>query len=173
MGFTPYIAIAANAAATAIQYTSSRNQAKQLNAIAEQEQETGEKQKELLVDNAISNNTRAQKNMQSELAGARLDAAKSNTVSSGSTYVREVSMSTRLQDEITNTTERALQDANLVYEQSLIDSYNTKLNAYAAKTKATASLASGIGSLFKDLGDLNTSSGSASASSPTNSNSVK
>ncbi len=128
-------------------------QSKAYSNMAKQQQESGEEQKELLIDNALANNTRAKKNMQNELAGARLDAAKSNLASSGSTYMREVSMATRLQDEITHTTDRSLQDANLVYEQALFDAQSTRLQAQAAKTNAWTSVFDGLGSMSDTYND--------------------
>lgn len=143
--------LAATAAQTVISTTSALQQSKQLKAVAQRQLEDGETQRELLIDNALQNNTRAKKNMQGELAGARLDAAASNLAASGSTHLREVALATRLQDEITNTTDRALQDANLVYEQSLLNSYDTSMSATAAKTSAVTSVLSGAGSIFTGL----------------------
>lgn len=126
-------------------------QSKALGNMATQQQESGEEQKELLIDNALANNTRAKKNMQNELADARLDAAKSNLAPTGSAYMREVSMATRLQDEITHTTDRSLQDANLVYEQALFDAQSTRLKSQAAKTDAWSSLFEGLGSMANTI----------------------
>lgn len=150
MGFTTTaIAAAATVAQTAISTASSFNQSKQLSNMAKEQQESGEEQKGLLINNALANNTRAKKNMQNELAGARVDAAANNLAPSGSTYKREVAMATRLQDEITNTTESTLQDANLVYEQSLIDAQSTSMQASAAKMQGVSSIFQGLGSLAK------------------------
>ncbi len=151
MGFTTFISLGATLASTAIKTSSAMAQSKAYKNMADHQQESGEEQKELLIDTALANNTRAKKNMQNELAGARLDAAKSNLAPSGSAYMREVSMATRLQDEITHTTDRSLQDANLVYEQALFDSQSTRMQSQAAKTNAWSSLFSGLGSMANTI----------------------
>ncbi|MFI3243945.1 MAG: hypothetical protein R3Y56_06810 [Akkermansia sp.] len=151
MGFTTLVSLGATIASTAIKTSSSMEQSKALGNMATQQQESGEEQKELLIDNALANNTRAKKNMQNELADARLDAAKSNLAPTGSAYMREVSMATRLQDEITHTTDRSLQDANLVYEQALFDAQSTRLKSQAAKTDAWSSLFEGLGSMANTI----------------------
>ncbi len=165
MGFSTIastVQLAGNALSSFQSYQSQKESSKQLNALANTQEIEGQQRSQAMIDIAMGNATRATRNAQSELARAQLDAASSNLISSGSVAVRERDLATRLQDDINNQTTAELQQANLVRNQSVLDAYNTRVQAAQAKADANTTLFKGIGTAFSDtnavLNTLSTSS---------------
>ncbi len=94
-----------------------------------------------MVATASANQMRGSRNAAAQLAHARVDAAVSNTVQEGSTYMRGVDLATRLQDEINANANEQLQRANSVRQQGALD-------AWDLRNQAKQSRLQGIGSLF-------------------------
>ncbi len=124
--------MAMQATSGVISALSSNAQRKQLEKTAALQKVQGERQASAMAETASINARRAARNAHQEMAKARLDGASSGLAHSGTGYLREQDLATRLQDEIANSTNSALQDANLAREQSLLNSWNTQMEAHAA-----------------------------------------
>ncbi len=146
MGFTNAVtALAAGAGATQsfLSYNAYKDQSKQLNAVAAQQEASGMEHAQAITQVAMANARRSMRNASNELGRARLDASASNLVASGSVALREADLASRLQDEIALTTDRALQEAYTTQTQAIFDAQNTRMSATAARQQATSSIFSG------------------------------
>lgn len=151
MGFTTIAAAAAVALPKVLEANAYRQQSKNLNAAANEQRKLANRQADALTDVAMENQRRASRNAQAQMGGARVDAAASNLAGDGTAHVREVDMATRLQDEITNNANAALDQANSVRQQGAYNAWNTRNSARQAKLNAYGSGISAIGSLFGGL----------------------
>lgn len=144
MGFTA-IATAAAALPKVMQAGAQYAQSKQLKQAAAEQERVAERQAAAMTDTALANQRRGERNAAAALGRARVDAAVSNLADEGSVRVRETDMATRLQDEISNTANATLQQANATREQGLYNAWNTRNAAKSARYQAFGSLAEGVG----------------------------
>ena len=153
MGFSTssVITAVAMAAGKAIEAHGERQQSKQLQIAAKQQQELADNQADTITNTALDNHRRAQKNARMRMAAAKADASASNLLPTGSILRREVDMATRLEDEINNATAGALAEANNTRTQGSLTAWNTSMQAKAAKNR---SMAAGIGGIGSVLGAL-------------------
>lgn len=153
MGFTTtsIIGAVALAAGKAIEAHGARQQSKELSKAAAQQQAIADNQADAITNTALENHRRNQKNARARMAAAKADAASSNVLSTGTILQRELDMATRLEDEINNSTNAALAEANTTRTQGTLTSWNTRMQAKAAKNR---SLAAGIGGVGSVLGVL-------------------
>lgn len=154
MGFTT-IATAVSAAASTlphiVEHSSLRRQANELDRVATQQQRLANRQADSLASTAQQNQQRSARNANEQMGAARMDAAVSNLADEGSTRMREVDMATRLQDDITNTANTSLRQAQSIREQGAYTAWNTRNAAARARNQARGALLSGVGSLFGSL----------------------
>ncbi len=154
MGFTAIAATASTVASVlpkAMQAQALRQQSKSLKAAASVQEQLANRQADAMVGTAQENQRRGARNAQARLATARTDAAVSNLAAEGTAYIREQDMATRLQDEIANTANATLQQANAVRRQGQYDAWNTRNAARQARAQAYGSGLSAIGSLFSGI----------------------
>lgn len=92
---------------------------------------------------ALDNSRREQRNAQMQMARARADAAASNILSSGTALQRELDLATRLEDEINNRTDAALEDASRIRRQGQLDAWNLRQQSRNAHNNMLASALEG------------------------------
>lgn len=154
MGFTTIAAVVSAAASTLphiVEHSSLRRQANELDRAATQQQRLANKQADALTTTAQQNQQRSARNANEQMGAARVDAAVSNLADDGTARMREVDMATRLQDDITNTANTSLQQAQSIREQGAYTAWNTRNAAARARNQARGALLSGVGSLFGSL----------------------
>lgn len=148
MGFAPIIAAVGSLAGGAIQASARRQQAQAYDAAATQQLRLANRTAEVITSTALENQRRHERNAHAQLAAARADAAAGNLLQEGSVLRREQDLATRLEDEISNATAAALQEANTTRQQGLYDSRSTRLQARTAADHGRVSLLSGaVGAL--------------------------
>lgn len=166
MGFTTIATAAALALPKVIEAGTLREQSKQLNRAAVEQERLARRQAESMVSNALENQQRADRNAQARIGRARADAAASHLADDGSVRMREMDLATRLQDEITNNANATLQQAHAVAEQGAYTAWNTRNAAARARNQARGALLAGAGSMLGSFaGELSPSSSPASTKS--------
>lgn len=140
------------AAATAVEKTAeafgSYQQGRQLKNVANIQELNAQNRADAMVNTAMENHRREQRNAQMVTAQARADAGTANLLREGSTLQRETDLATRLEDEITARSRAALQDAEAVRLQGAMEAWDTRLQAKAAKRRALGSLlGAGVGAV--------------------------
>lgn len=136
----------------ALQAHALNKQSKSLNSAANAQERLSEQQANRMTETAIGNQQRAARNASMRMASVRADAAVSNLAPEGSAHSREIDMATRLQDEITNNANAALDRANQTRQQGALNAWNTRQAAAQAKVGSMAAGLNVAGSLFSDIG---------------------
>ena len=144
MGFAPIISAVGTLAGSAIQASAQRQQARAYDAAAAWKEKNAARTAEVITNTALENQRRRERNAHMELSSARADAAAGNLLHEGSIVRRELDMATRLEDEIANATNAALQEANDTRLQGLYDSRSLRLQADNARRNSRVSLLSGV-----------------------------
>lgn len=151
MGFATAATTAASVIPAVFTAVTQRQESKTLKKAADIQEQMAGQQSSAMVDTAIRNQIRGERNANARLATARVDAAASNLADSGSVRVRERDLATRLQDEITANANITLQQANATLQQGMLNAWNTRNQARQAKAGA---IASGIGALGSLVGGI-------------------
>lgn len=157
MGFTTAATIlttAATVAGKAIEASAERKQAREYNAAADQRRLLAENQAGIITRTAMENNRREQRNAHSRLAAARADAAASHLQPGGTASVREADLATRLEDDINNRTNAALQEADTVRSQGLYDAHDLQMHARQARLRSSGAWLGAAGGLFRGLSSV-------------------
>ena len=156
MGFTTLATAAVTAAKAlpdALQAYSSYKQSKVLRRVAAEQEKLADNQATRMENTAVANQQRAARNANARMAAARADAAASNLLAEGSAHVREKDLATRLQDDIANNTNAALDEADRTRHQGKLNAWNTRHAAAQARMGAIGSGLSAAGSLFSGIAD--------------------
>ncbi|MBE6415342.1 MAG: hypothetical protein E7032_02285 [Akkermansiaceae bacterium] len=167
MGFTTAATIlttAATVAGKALEASAERKQAREFNAAADERRRLAENQAGALTRTAMENNRREQRNAQMQLATARADAAASGILSSGTAEVRERDLATRLEDDINNRTNAALQEANTIRSQGTYDALDLQAQGSQARLRSKGAWLGAAGGLFHGLSSVDWSSGRSGSS---------
>lgn len=157
MGFTTAATIlttAATVAGKAMEASAERKQAREYNAAAEERRRLAEAQAGTMTRTALENNRREQRNAHSQMATARADAATSGLLASGTATVRETDLATRLEDDINNRTNAALQEANTILSQGLYDAHDLQMHARQARLRSSGAWMGAAGGLFRGLSSV-------------------
>lgn len=148
MGFASIISAAGALASGAVQASAQRQQSAAYREAADNEWKLAARAAETITNTALENQRRSERNAHMQLAEARADAAAGNLQQEGSVIRRETDLATRLEDEISNRTNAALQEANDTRLQGLYDRRNLLLQAGNARSNSRVSLLSGaVGAL--------------------------
>lgn len=148
MGFASIISAAGALASGAVQASSQRQQSEAYREAAENQWKIANQTAEQITETALENQRRSHRNANMQLAEAQADAAASNLMREGSVILRETDLATRLEDEISNRTNAALQEANELRRQAAYDRRNLLLHAGTARSNSRVSLLSGaVGAL--------------------------
>ena len=99
-----------------------------------------------------------------QLATARADAAASGILSSGTAEVRERDLATRLEDDINNRTNAALQEANTIRSQGTYDALDLQAQGSQARLRSKGAWLGAAGGLFHGLSSVDWSSGRSGSS---------
>lgn len=121
--------MAATAAAKTAQAIGEHEQGKAYRRAAQATEQTAHNRAESLTRTAMENQRREQRNAQMQMARARADAGASNLLSAGSVELRERDLATRLEDEINNRTDAALDEATRTRQQGRMDAWNLRQQA--------------------------------------------
>ena len=156
MGFTTttILSTAANAVGKAIQAKAEHDQAKALEKAADVQQQFSERQADAMTGTALENHRRGQRNAETEVARARGDAARSNLAAEGSALTRETDLATRLEDDITNRTNAALQEVNTLRQQSALENWDMKNQARQSRVRSLGSALSATATIFNGVRDI-------------------
>lgn len=157
MGFTTAATIlttAATVAGKAMDASAERKQAREFNAAAEERRRLAENQAGAITRTAMENNRREQRNAQSAMASARADAAASGLSGSGTAAVRDLDLATRLEDDINNRTNAALQEANTARSQGAYDANDLRMQASQARLRSKGAWLGAAGGLFRGLSSV-------------------
>ena len=167
MGFTTAATIlttAATVAGKAIEASAERRQTREYKAAAEERQRLAGNQAGVITRTALENHRREQRNAQAELATARADAGASGLSGSGTAAVRESDLATRLEDDINNRTNAALQEANTVRSQGAYDARDLRMHASQARLRGSGAWLGAAGGLFRGLSSVDWSSAGSGSS---------
>lgn len=153
MGFTTtaILTTAAAVAGKAIQAKAEYDQGKALKSAADLQQRLNEQRAQDMTDTALDNQRRSQRNAHMELARARGDAARSNLAVDGSTLTRETDLATRLEDDINNRTNAALQEVNTLRSQSALDNWDLRNQARQSRIRSLGTAIGAAGSIFSGI----------------------
>ena len=157
MGFTTAATIlttAATVAGKAMEASAERRQAREFNAAAEERRRLAENQAGAITRTAMENNRREQRNAQAALGAARADAAASGLSGSGTAAVRELDLATRLEDDINNRTNAALQEANTIRSQGAYDANDLQIQSSQARLRSKGAWLGAAGGLFRGLSSV-------------------
>ncbi|MBR1981885.1 MAG: hypothetical protein IKA23_03960 [Akkermansia sp.] len=161
MGFPEIATIVTTAAAVAgkaVEASAERKQARAFNAAAEERRRLAENQAAAMTRTALENQRRGQRNANAQLASARADAAASNLFPGGTSTVRELDLATRLEDDINNSTNAALQEVNTVRAQGGYDAHDLRAQASQARLRNKGAWLGAAGGLFRGLSSVDWSS---------------
>ena len=148
MGFASIISAAGALASGAVQASSQRQQSAAYREAADNQWKLANRTAEVITATALENQRRSERNARMQLAETRAGAAAGNLLQEGSVIQRETDLATRLEDEISNQTQAALQEANDTRLQGLYDRRNLLLHAGNARSNSRVSLLSGtVGAL--------------------------
>ena len=167
MGFPTVATIlttAATVAGKAVEASAERKQARALEAAAEERRRLAENQAGAISRTAMENQRREQRNARMQLATARADSAASNLLTSGTSSVRELDLATRLEDDINNRTNAALQAANTIRSQGAYDAMDLRTQASQARMRGKGAWLGAAGGLFRGLSSVDWSSGRSGSS---------
>ncbi|MBQ8377347.1 MAG: hypothetical protein IJX33_09915 [Akkermansia sp.] len=161
MGFPAVATIlttASSVAGKALEASAERQQARAFNAAADERRRLAENQAGAITHTALENSRREQRNAQMQLASARADAAASGILTSGTAATRERDLATRLEDDINNRTNAALQEANTIRSQGAYDALDLKTQASQARLRSKGAWLGAAGGLFRGLSSVDWSS---------------
>lgn len=163
MGFTTaaIVSTAAAVAGKAVQAKAEYDQGRALKSAADLQQRLNEQRAQAMTDTALDNRRRGQRNAQMELARARGDAARSNLAAEGSTLTRETDLATRLEDDIINRTNAALQEVNTLRSQSALDNWDLRNQARQSRIRGLGAALGAAGSLFSGINSIRNGGGMA------------
>lgn len=148
MGFASIISAAGALASGAVQATAQRQQSAAYRDAADNQWKLSKRTADVITNTALENQRRSERNARMQLAEARADAAAGNLLQEGSAVRREQDLATRLEDEITNSTNAALQEANDTRLQRWYDRRSLLQQAGTARSNSRVSLLSGaVGAL--------------------------
>ena len=167
MGFTTAVSLMSTAAAVAgkaVEARAERRQAKEMEAAADERRRIAGKQADVITRTAMENQRREQRNAQMEMASARADAAASNLASHGTVTVRERDLATRLEDDINNRTNAALQEADTIRTQGEYEARDLEMQASQARMRSKGAWLGAAGGLFRGLSSVDWNSGSSGSS---------
>lgn len=156
MGFTTaaIVSTAAAVAGKAVQAKAEYDQGRALKQAADLQQRLNEQRAQAMTDTALDNRRRGQRNAQMELARARGDAARSNLAADGSTLTRETDLATRLEDDINNRTNAALQEVNTLRSQSALDNWDLRNQARQSRIRSLGTALNASSSLFSGINSI-------------------
>ncbi len=153
MGFEPLtLAAAAVATEKVMESVGQMKQASQLQNAAKKQDALNRAHHESLVATAAENQRRELRNADMQLAYARADAGAANMARDGSAAVREKDLATRLEDDIANRTNAALQNAHDMRLQGLMETWNTRVQAANSRRAGVGSLFSGAANFMLAAG---------------------
>ncbi|MBQ8516799.1 MAG: hypothetical protein IJ498_04380 [Akkermansia sp.] len=148
MGFASIISAAGALASGAVQASAQRQQSAAYREAADNQWKLAKRTAETITQTALENQRRSERNARMQLASARADSAAGNLLQEGSVVRRELDLATRLEDEITNSTNAALQDANDTRLQGWYDRRKLLQQAGTSENNSRVSLLSGaVGAL--------------------------
>ncbi|MCQ2365213.1 MAG: hypothetical protein MJ051_06645 [Akkermansia sp.] len=145
------IAATANLAGKAVEATQQHEQSKAYRRAAAATEQEANRRAAAMTETAMENQRRAQRNARMQLASARADAGASNLLNDGSVAVRERDLATRLEDEINNRTDAALQEADTTRRQGALDAWNLRVQSRNAHNSMLGTALGAAGGLTKDL----------------------
>lgn len=155
MGFDPVtmavVSATANLAGKAVEATQQHEQSKAYRRAAAATEQEANRRAAAITDTAMENQRRSQRNAQMQLAAARADAGASNLLREGTALLRERDLATRLEDEINNRTDAALQEADTTRRQGALDAWNLRVQARNAHNSMLGTALSAAGGLTNDL----------------------
>lgn len=156
MGFTTtaILTTAAAVAGKAIQAKAEYDQGKALKSAADLQQRLNEQRAQDMTDTALDNQRRSQRNAHMEIARARGDAARSNLAADGSSLTRETDLASRLEDDINNRTNAALQEVNTLRSQSALDNWDLRNQARQSRIRSLGSAIGAAGSIFSGINSI-------------------
>ena len=148
MGFAPIITAVGSLAGSAIQASAQRQQAQAYEKAAAEKTVLANRTASAITDTALENQRRGERNAAMQLASARAEAAAGHVLQDGSIARRELDLATKLEDDIANATNAALQEANDARLQGALDSRKLRLQAATSRRNSRVSLLSGaVGAL--------------------------
>lgn len=154
MGFTTtagLVTTALNVAGKGVEMLGEHEQSKAYRRAADVTAANAARRAAAITDTAMENQRREQRNAQMQMARARADAGASNLAADGSAAVRELDLATRLEDEINNRTNAALQEADTTRRQGELDAWNLRTQARNARNSMLGSALSAGASLTGGL----------------------
>ena len=167
MGFTTAVTLlsaAATVAGKAMEASAERRQAREAEAAAGERRRLAEQQAGAITRTAMENQRREQRNAQMQLATATADAAASYIQGSGTAVVRERDLATRLEDDINQRTNAALQEANTIRSQGAYDALDLRSQSTQARLRSQGAWMGAAGGLFRGLSSVDWGTGGAGRS---------
>lgn len=164
MGFTTAVTLlttAASVAGKAVEAFAERKQTRELSAAASERRRLAENQAGAITRTAMENQRREQRNARMQLASATADAAASNILGSGTATARERDLATRLEDDINNRTNAALQEANTIRSQGAYDALDLNAQSSQARLRGQGAWLGAAGGLFRGLSSVDWSRGNS------------
>ena len=163
MGFPAVLTLmstAATVAGKAVEASAERKQAQAMNAAAAERRRIAGNQAAAITRTAMENQRREQRNARMQLAAARTDAAASNITASGTDTMRTLDLATRLEDDINNRTNAALQEADTIRTQGHYDALDLNTQSSQARMRSGGAWLGAAGGLFRGLSSVDWKSGS-------------
>lgn len=167
MGFPTAVTLMSTAAAVAgkaVEAQAERKQAEEMEKAAAERLRIAGNQAGVITRTAMENQRREQRNAQMQMASARADAAASNISASGTAEVRHLDLATRLEDDINNRTNAALQEANTTLTQGAYDARDLQMQASQARLRSKGAWLGAAGGLFRGLSSVDWNAGSSGSS---------
>ncbi len=155
---------AAAVAGKAVEAQAERKQAEEMEKAAAERLRIAGNQAGVITRTAMENQRREQRNAQMQMASARADAAASNISASGTAEVRHLDLATRLEDDINNRTNAALQEANTTLTQGAYDARDLQMQASQARLRSKGAWLGAAGGLFRGLSSVDWNAGSSGSS---------
>ena len=155
---------AAAVAGKAVEAQAERKQAEEMKKAAAERLRIAGNQAGVITRTAMENQRREQRNAQMQMASARADAAASNISASGTAEVRHLDLATRLEDDINNRTNAALQEANTTLTQGAYDARDLQMQASQARLRSKGAWLGAAGGLFRGLSSVDWNAGSSGSS---------
>lgn len=157
MGFPIAYTLMSTAAAVAgkaVEASAERKQARAMQAAAAERRRIADNHAAVITRTAQENQRREQRNARMQLASAQTDAAASNITASGTATVRGTDLATRLEDDINNRTNAALQEANTIRTQGAYDAHDLQTQAHQARLRSKGAWLGAAGGLFQGLASV-------------------
>lgn len=157
MGFetAALISMASTGVSKAAQAYQEHEQSRDFRKAARATEQVSAAQSDAMARTAMDNSRREQRNAQMQMARARADAGASNLLSAGSAAQRELDLATRLEDEINNRTDAALEEASRIRRQGQLDAWNLRRQSRNARNNMLGSaLEAGVNLLGAGWGSM-------------------